>query len=167
MRKSVLVGAARAAIVVATLGGSAFAPHMTHTVLKHSIAKNISHSESVETAASRAFAIYDVNGTASWYGGSFHGRRDARGERFDENAMTAAHRTLPLDSWVAVTNLSNGRHVVVRITDRGPYAHRRVIDLSRSAAAALGYVDAGVARVNVRAVAVRGDRSQPPALISK
>jgi len=66
--------------------------------------------------------------------------------------MTAAHRTLPLNSFVTVTNLGNGRHVLVRVTDRGPYAHRRVIDLSRAAADALGYVENGTARVNVRAV---------------
>jgi len=153
MRKSILIGAARAAIIVATLGASAFAPPVTHTsASKHSIAKSMPHAESVETNASPSIASYDVNGTASWYGGRFHGRLDARGERFDENAMTAAHRTLPLNSMVVVTNLENGRQVQVRITDRGPYAHRRVIDLSRAAADALGYVEDGVARVNVRAV---------------
>lgn len=117
------------------------------------MAKNIPHSESVDTSVGPAVSSYDVNGTASWYGGRFHGRLDARGQRFDENAMTAAHRTLPLNSMVVVTNLENGRQVQVRITDRGPYAHRRVIDLSRAAADALGYVDDGVARVNVRAIA--------------
>jgi len=155
MRKSVLIGAARAAVIVATLGASAFAPAATHSAPKYSIAKSIPHAENVETTASQVSARYDVNGTASWYGGSFHGRLDARGERFDENAMTAAHRTLPLNSLVEVTNLENGRHVQVRITDRGPYAHRRVIDLSRAAADALGYVDDGVARVNVRAIAAQ------------
>lgn len=96
--------------------------------------------------------VYDATGSASWYGASFHGHRDARGEVFDQNAMTAAHRTLPLNSLVRVTNTKNGRAVLVRITDRGPFAHHRLIDLSRAAADALGYVPDGIARVNVRLV---------------
>lgn len=103
----------------------------------------------------RFAANYDVNGAASWYGAEFDGRLDARGERFDSTAMTAAHRTLPLNSMVMVTNLENGRQVRVRITDRGPYAHHRIIDLSRAAADALGYTAAGAARVNVRALSTQ------------
>ncbi|MFT3727637.1 MAG: septal ring lytic transglycosylase RlpA family protein [Terricaulis sp.] len=95
---------------------------------------------------------YSARGTASWYGGSFHGQRDARGEIFDQNALTAAHRTLPLNSFVQVTNLDNGRVVVVRVTDRGPYAHHRLIDLSRAAARELGFISAGTARVSVRSL---------------
>ncbi|MFZ2028663.1 MAG: septal ring lytic transglycosylase RlpA family protein [Vitreimonas sp.] len=155
MRKSVLIGATRAATIVATLGASAFAPSTPPVALKHSIAKSMPAGASLQTSSDTDFASYDVNGAASWYGGRFHGRRDARGERFDEHAMTAAHRTLPLNSMVVVTNLENGRQVQVRITDRGPYAHRRIIDLSRAAADALGYVDDGVARVNVRALAAQ------------
>ena len=88
-------------------------------------------------------------GQASWYGGDFHGRRTASGERFDQNGFTAASRTLPLGSTARVTNLDNGRSVVVKITDRGPYARRRVIDVSRAAAHQLGMVKRGTARVRV------------------
>lgn len=136
-----------AVLATAGLGASATAASLA----KEATFKNAHAALDSETVSTTP-AAYDVNGAASWYGGRFHGRLDARGERFDENAMTAAHRTLPLNSWVSVTNLENGRHVVVRITDRGPYAHRRVIDLSRAAADALGYVEDGTTRVNVRAV---------------
>lgn len=77
-------------------------------------------------------------GIASWYGGAFHGRRTASGERFNQNAMTAAHRTLPFGSRVRVVNLGNGKAVVVRVNDRGPFIRGRVIDLSAGAARAIG-----------------------------
>jgi len=93
---------------------------------------------------------YSVNGTASWYGPSFHGQRGANGEVYDQEAMTAAHPTLPLNSLVQVTNLENGREVIVRVTDRGPFVGDRVIDLSHAAAHVLGYDANGTARVNVR-----------------
>jgi rare lipoprotein A len=88
-------------------------------------------------------------GSASWYGERWHGRRTASGERFDMHAYTAAHRTLPFGTRCRVTNQANGRKVVVRINDRGPDSHRRVIDLSYAAAAALDFVSAGHARVLV------------------
>lgn len=88
-------------------------------------------------------------GEASWYGRKHHGRRTASGERFDERALTAAHPSLPLGSRARVTNLENGRSVVVRVNDRGPYVGGRIIDLSRAAAKALGITEAGVARVEV------------------
>ena len=77
-------------------------------------------------------------GIASWYGGRFHGRKTASGEAFNMDALTAAHPKLPFGSWVRVRNLGNGRSVDVRINDRGPYIKRRIIDLSRAAARALG-----------------------------
>jgi rare lipoprotein A len=86
-------------------------------------------------------------GLASWYGARHAGRRTANGERFDPGALTAAHRTLPFGSRVRVTNLENGRSVVVRINDRGPFAEGRVVDLSEAAARALGMTASGVARV--------------------
>jgi rare lipoprotein A len=86
-------------------------------------------------------------GEASWYGPGFHGRRTASGERFDTNAMTAAHRSLPFGTRVRVVNKHTGQSVVVRINDRGPYARGRVIDLSRASAQALGI--SGVAAVEV------------------
>jgi rare lipoprotein A len=86
-------------------------------------------------------------GIASWYGKSFHGRRTASGERYDMHGLTAAHPTLPFGTRVKVRNLENGRAVVVRINDRGPSVAGRIIDLSYAAAARLGIVEAGLARV--------------------
>lgn len=93
---------------------------------------------------------YAETGIASWYGPNFHGRRTANGEVFDETALTAAHPTLPLSSLVQVTNLENGREVIVRINDRGPFVDERLIDLSRGAAQVLGFEAEGRARVHVR-----------------
>lgn len=93
---------------------------------------------------------YSETGMASWYGPQFHGRRAANGEVFDQEALTAAHPTLPLNSLVQVTNLENGREVMVRVTDRGPFVGGRLIDMSRGAAQALGFEAQGHARVHVR-----------------
>lgn len=93
---------------------------------------------------------YDRVGFGSWYGAEFHGRRTANGEIFDMNALTAAHPTLPLPSYAYVTNLFNNRTLLVRINDRGPYAHDRVIDLSRRSARELGYEIQGTAHLRVR-----------------
>ena len=86
-------------------------------------------------------------GMASWYGPGFHGRRTASGETFNSSGLTAAHRYLPFGTRVRVTNLRNGRSVVVRINDRGPFSGGRVIDLSRGAAAIIGVFQSGVAPV--------------------
>lgn len=90
-------------------------------------------------------------GIASWYGSHEAGRRTASGERFNPRAMTCAHRSLPLGTVLRVTNLANGKHVVVRVNDRGPYADRRhrIIDLSRRAADLLGYKKGGLTRVRL------------------
>lgn len=95
---------------------------------------------------------YRDSGTASWYGSDFHGRRTANGEIFSANAITAAHPTLPLPSYVRVTNKDNGRSLIVRVNDRGPYVSGRVIDLSYRAASMLGYVTTGSANVAVEYV---------------
>ena len=92
---------------------------------------------------------YVETGIASWYGPNFHNKDTANGEVFDENAVTAAHRTLPMPSAVRVTNLENGRALVVRVNDRGPFAHGRIIDLSRRAAQLLGFERQGTAKVRV------------------
>jgi rare lipoprotein A len=102
-----------------------------------------------------AAADYDRTGKASWYGKRYHGRTTASGARFDMNAMTAAHRTLPFGTRVRVTNLANRRSVVLTINDRGPYAGRRIIDVSRRAAERLGFIQSGVIRVRVHTVALR------------
>ena len=116
---------------------------------------------------------YDETGIASWYGEAFHAKLTANGEIYDMNDLTAAHRTLPLPSLVRVTNLDNGRSMVVRINDRGPYAAGRIIDLSRRSAQLLGMDKAGTAKVRVqilptesRAIADAMSRGQPePAMV--
>lgn len=95
---------------------------------------------------------YTERGVASWYGADFHGRRTASGEVYDMHGLTAAHRTLPFETLVEVRNLANGRAVVVRITDRGPFARGRVVDLSFAAAREIGLVGPGTARVELRVV---------------
>jgi rare lipoprotein A len=90
-----------------------------------------------------------LSGMASWYGPGFHGNPSASGERFNQNAMTAAHRTLPFGTQVVVTNINNGQSVVVRINDRGPFSGDRVIDLSAGAARVLGLIQSGVAPVRL------------------
>jgi rare lipoprotein A len=97
-------------------------------------------------------AGYVQRGVASWYGRDFHGLSTSSGERYDMHAMTAAHTTLPLPTWVEVTNLENGKRVVVRVNDRGPFVDNRLIDLSFAAATQLDMVRNGTARVEVRAV---------------
>jgi rare lipoprotein A len=92
---------------------------------------------------------YVETGIASWYGPGFHGKETANGEIYNQNAMTAAHRTLPMPSMVRVTNLENGRSIKVRINDRGPFAHGRIIDLSKRAAELLGFMKQGTAKVRV------------------
>ena len=95
---------------------------------------------------------FSEEGIASWYGRRFHGRKTASGEPYDMYAMTAAHPTLPIPSYARVTSLKNGRSVVVRINDRGPFHSKRVIDLSYTAAHKLGYLGQGSARVRVESV---------------
>jgi rare lipoprotein A len=97
---------------------------------------------------------YVEEGLASWYGEKFHGRPTASGERYDMHSLSAAHRTLPLHTWVEVTNLQNGRSLVVKVNDRGPFARtgERILDLSYGAARELDVVAAGTARVRVRAL---------------
>jgi rare lipoprotein A len=92
---------------------------------------------------------YSEEGNASWYGNPFHGRRSSNGEVYDMNKFTAAHRTLPFDTVVRVTNLNNGKSTVVRITDRGPFVGNRIIDLSRAAAAEIESVGPGVVPVRI------------------
>ncbi len=91
-------------------------------------------------------------GMASFYGRKFNGRRTASGERFDMNKFTAAHRTLPFGTMVRITDVASGKSVVVRINDRGPFSRSRIIDMSRAAAAALGIIGKGRARVRIEVV---------------
>ena len=95
---------------------------------------------------------YRETGTASWYGTKFHGQPTANGEKYDLYGMSAAHKTLPLPSYVRVTNLDNGKTVVLRVNDRGPFYSDRIIDLSFAAAKKLGYAETGTARVKVEGI---------------
>jgi len=107
---------------------------------------------------------YRQRGLASWYGRKFHGKPTSSGERYDMYAMTAAHTLLPIPSYARVTNLSNGRSVVVRINDRGPFLAERIIDLSYAAAYKLGFVDAGSVQVEVETILPRSSAAtrDPP-----
>jgi peptidoglycan lytic transglycosylase len=104
-------------------------------------------------------AQFDVGikdrGVASWYGEQFHGKQAANGEIFDMEALTAAHRTIPLGSTVRVVNLANGKHLHVRITDRGPYVNGRILDLSHAAAVQLGMERGGLAHIQIEIVGER------------
>lgn len=95
---------------------------------------------------------YEEKGLASWYGSRFHKKRTSSGERYNMYKLTAAHKTLPLDSYVLVTNIKNGKQVVVKVNDRGPFVRNRLIDLSYAAAKKLGILGLGTAAVNVKAV---------------
>jgi rare lipoprotein A len=124
------------------------------------------HASPAEFWATDLGAGTGQRGKASWYGPRFHGKRTASGEVFKMHELTAAHRTLPLQSYAKVTHLRNGKTVIVRINDRGPHIlTRRIIDLSRAAAAELGLIDQGTGDVLVeRVVARKDDDTAPPRL---
>ncbi len=101
---------------------------------------------------------FKEKGQASWYGEPFHGRKTANGETYDMNKISAAHKTLPLNTWVEVKNLDNNKTLTMRVNDRGPFIEGRIIDLSRAAAEEIGMLKAGVARVSLRAIT--GDKAK-------
>ncbi len=107
---------------------------------------------------------YVEQGIASWYGDDFHGQRTSGGEVYDMYAMTAAHRTLPIPTWVEVTNLANGKRVVVKVNDRGPFVDDRLIDMSFRAAEYLGMVEDGTTQVEVRALGTWNAIPEAPAV---
>ncbi len=102
---------------------------------------------------------FKQRGIASWYGRKFHGRKTSNGEIYDMYGMSAAHKTLPMGVYVKVTHLGNGRHIVARINDRGPFVAGRIIDLSYGAARQLGIVDSGTAKVQIQALGYRNGDS--------
>jgi len=114
-----------------------------------------------EYVPEREFSAHRKQGTASWYGRKFHGQRTWSGEIYDMYAMTAAHPTLPVPSYARVTNLQNGKSVVVRINDRGPFSSGRMMDLSFAAAYKLGFAESGIAAVEVESIVLA--QSAPPA----
>jgi rare lipoprotein A len=109
--------------------------------------------EKLNTVASQTVRKFSQTGMASWYGRQFHGKKTASGETFDMNGMTAAHRSLPLNCYIRVTNNNNGKSVIVKVNDRGPFHGNRVIDLSYGAAKKIGIANAGLAKVSIERVA--------------
>ncbi len=109
---------------------------------------------------------YSETGIASWYGDDFHNKRTANGETYNMRAITAAHRTLPLPSIVKVTNLENGKSIIARVNDRGPYVKNRIIDVSQKGAELLGYKNKGTARVKVE-IMEKESRALKEAMLSK
>ena len=138
-RRSLTIAGALLAIVVGVAGAQAASPadHLSATTPNQPVAKVTTHHH-----------WYQL-GVASWYGKFFQGKPTASGQPYDENAMTCAHRSLPLGSVLRVTNLRNHRSVVVRVNDRGPVPEDRVIDLSYAAAQTLGFSERGIAPVKV------------------
>lgn len=125
----------RSAVVAAALASSMLFASASHA------------QPAKQEAAEKIAVVKTLSGAASWYGGKFHGRRTANGERYDMNKHTAAHKSLPFGTKVRVTNRINGKSVVVRINDRGPFVGNRIIDLSRGAAGAVDMIGTGVAPV--------------------
>jgi len=113
----------------------------------------VSFSKAGSPVTLDASSRFVQRGKASFYGRKFHGRKTSSGDVFDMNKMTAAHKTLPMDSYVQVINLDNGKAVVVKVNDRGPFIKGRIIDLSYAAASQLGFVRQGVAKVEIRTIA--------------
>jgi rare lipoprotein A len=95
---------------------------------------------------------FEEVGIASWYGADFHGRKTSNGETYNMHGLTAAHKVLPMDTWLLVTNQENGKEITVRVNDRGPFAKERIIDLTRTGAKNLGFLDQGTARVKITAL---------------
>jgi len=108
--------------------------------------------ERLTAVASNSVSKFKQTGLASWYGRKFHGRKTASGDTFDMNGLTAAHRSLPLNCYVKVTNKTNGKSVVVKVNDRGPFHGNRVLDLSYGAAKRLGITSKGVGNVSIERV---------------
>jgi len=108
--------------------------------------------DKLNTVASNTVRKFSQTGVASWYGRQFHGRKTANGDTFDMNELTAAHRSLPLNCFIRVTNKENGKSVVVKVNDRGPFHGNRVVDLSYGAAKRLGITNTGTANVSIERV---------------
>lgn len=129
---------------------SAFSKSYRHLILF--IAFSITLSSCALTSSTHGARGYTEKGKASYYGGKFHGRKMANGERFNKNKMTAAHKTLPFGTKVKVTNLETRRSVKVQITDRGPFVKGRIIDVSEAAARKLDFIDDGVVPVKMKVI---------------
>lgn len=148
-----------------SLGASAESPSLTSDVLDSvstsnspraiTLATNDSDNmmDRMSTLASQTVRKFSQTGLASWYGRQFNGRKTASGERFDMHGLTAAHRSLPLSCYIRVTNRDNGKSVVVKVNDRGPFHASRILDLSYGAAQKLGITQRGTGNVTIERVA--------------
>ncbi|MEX0960707.1 MAG: septal ring lytic transglycosylase RlpA family protein [Burkholderiales bacterium] len=185
-RSSVLLVALLATIALSGCGSKApksggyyldDGPHARPPSNLDRVADAVPRNEPIRPSNSRPYTVlgktytpftghrpYRARGLASWYGKRYHGQKTSTGETYDMYKMTAAHTLLPLPSYARVTNLANGRSVVVRVNDRGPFSEDRIIDLSYVAAHQLGFIDQGTARVEVEAI-LPGDSGRPPAPI--
>ena len=136
------------------------------------VADSVVRVEKLHPSANRSYKVagkrytpltqvssFSQTGKASWYGNQFHGRKTSSGERYNMNALTAAHKTLPIPSYARVTNTKNGKSVIVRVNDRGPFHGNRVIDVSKAAAQQLGFINQGTAHVKVEQI-VPGQSAQ-------
>jgi rare lipoprotein A len=141
---------------LATVAATVLSFLITDASFARTLPESTAHAGTAHSHVGKTLPITDKTfrqvGRASWYGGPRQGHRTASGEAFDQREMTAAHRSLPFDSWVRVTNLENHRVVIVRINDRGPYSKGRVIDLSVRAAQELGMKRRGSARVRIESL---------------
>lgn len=131
--------------------------NIPNAVPRHEPRSRYGNMSSYEVFGKRYYPLksshdFKERGIASWYGNKFHGRKTSSGEKYDMYAMTAAHKTLPLPTYVEVTNLENGRQIIVKVNDRGPFRHNRIIDLSYVAAEKLGITRKGTGLVEVRAI---------------
>ena len=154
-------------------------PHRTIPVDISKISDAVPKQESLSKSGNRPYSVfgktyypmksaqgYRQRGIASWYGKKFHGHKTSSGEHYDMYAMTAAHKTLPLPSYVRVTNLVNGRSVIVRVNDRGPFLHKRIIDLSYSAATKLGFTANGTGKVEIAAITSGDDSTGDSSIVT-
>ncbi|AFZ49780.1 rare lipoprotein A [Dactylococcopsis salina PCC 8305] len=139
-------------LLTLTLFTSALSVGLSSTLSETATAETFKSWREINQTDHSNSLLARMQGKASWYGSRFHGRRTASGERFNAYAHTAAHRSLPFGTKVRVTNLRNGRSVVVRINDRGPSSRGRVIDLSRAAAQNIGMLRSGVAPVRIEII---------------
>ncbi|MGH8592527.1 MAG: septal ring lytic transglycosylase RlpA family protein [Gammaproteobacteria bacterium] len=129
-----------------------FSNHFWMSLLAALVMQGCTSQAAVDRSAkTQRQPAFEQLGTASWYGPGFHGKKTANGEIYDQNKLTAAHRSLPLGTEVEVTHVKNGKSVELRVNDRGPYVGGRVIDLSRAAAIELGMKEQGLAKVKIEA----------------
>lgn len=172
------VGSCATLAVCLLLAACGSTPRTSGSTNTHDSSETVPQAEPLNPHANRPYTVlgknyaplasgtpYKATGTASWYGKQFHGKKTSSGERFDMNALSAAHTVLPIPSYARVTNLANGKSVVVRVNDRGPFHAGRIIDLSYAAAQRLDMTGSGMAQVQVESLVAGAPL--PPAVVPK